>query len=45
VIFIENEGALLRGPWRSFPHGVWNPDSRDFAPYAGVIAKPMEWAR
>jgi hypothetical protein len=42
VIFIENEGALFRGPSRSFPNDVWNPDNREFAPYTGVIPKPME---
>ena len=40
--YIENEGALFRGPSRSFPNDVWNPDNREFAPYAGVIPKPME---
>jgi hypothetical protein len=41
--YIENEGALFRGPSRSFPKEVWNPDTRKFEPYAGVTPKPIEW--
>ena len=43
MIFIENEGALFRGPSRSFPTEVWHPDERRFVPYEGKTPKGIEW--
>jgi hypothetical protein len=40
---IENEGALFRGPSRSFPKEVWGHKTHTWHPYTGVTAKPVEW--
>jgi hypothetical protein len=44
LLFIENEGALFRGPARGVPLEVWNRVERKFVPY--VLAgqpKPVDW--
>lgn len=41
LIFIENEGALFRGPARAWPKEVWT--GSQFAPYTGTVPKPIEW--
>lgn len=41
MVYIENEGALFRGPSRSWPKEVWN--GKEFAPYQGSVPKPIEW--
>jgi hypothetical protein len=43
MIFIESEGALFRGPSRSFPTEVWHAAEGRFVPYAGETPKPAEW--
>lgn len=41
MIYIENEGALFRGPARAWPKEVWNGE--EFTPYKGIVPKDMEW--
>jgi len=41
MIYIENEGALFRGPARAWPREVWN--GSEFAPYKGQVPKDVEW--
>ena len=44
MIYIENEGALFRGPSRGLPVEVWSARERKFVPYAGAgKPKPIEW--
>lgn len=43
LAFIENEGALFRGPIRSMPEEVWSPKRKDWVPYTGQVPKPIEW--
>lgn len=44
MVYIENEGALFRGPARGLPKEIWDADEGKFVPYAdaGKI-KPIEW--
>lgn len=44
MMFIENEGALFRGPARGLPQEVWNAAEGKFVPYklAGQ-PKPIDW--
>jgi len=44
MIFIENEGALFRGPARGVPQEVWSAAERKFVPYklAGQ-PKAIDW--
>ena len=44
AVFIENEGALFRGPARGAPQEVWNAAEGKFVPYrlAGQ-PKPIDW--
>ena len=41
MIYIENEGALFRGPARAWPKEVWN--GSEFVPYKGKMPKDIEW--
>ena len=41
MIFIENEGAIFRGPARAWPKEVW--DGQRFVPYEGAVPKGVEW--
>lgn len=41
MIYIENEGALFRGPARAWPKEVWN--GSEFVPYQGAVPKDIEW--
>lgn len=41
MIYIENEGALFRGPARAWPKEVWN--GREFVPYKGAVPKDIDW--
>jgi len=41
VIFIENEGALFRGPARAWPKEVWN--GSEWVPYSGSVPKDVDW--
>lgn len=41
MIYIENEGALFKGPARAWPKEVWN--GREFVPYEGAVPKGIEW--
>lgn len=41
MIYIENEGALFRGPARAWPQEVWNGSK--FVPYQGAVPKDIEW--
>lgn len=43
MIYIENEGALFRGPARGVPLEVWSPRKDMFVPYEGSKDKPVEW--
>ena len=44
MIYVENEGALFRGPARGLPQEVWSEQERKFIPYklAGQ-PKPVDW--
>lgn len=44
MLYIENEGALFRGPARGVPKEVWDESERKFVPYklAGQ-PKPIDW--
>lgn len=44
MLFIENEGALFRGPARGVPLEVWSRLENKFIPYrfAGQ-PKPIDW--
>ena len=35
MIYIENEGALFRGPARGVPQEVWSPSQGKFVAYTG----------
>lgn len=41
MIYIENEGALFRGPARAWPREVWQ--GGQFVPYTGAVPKGIEW--
>ncbi len=41
MVFIENEGAVFRGPARAWPKEVWTGEK--FEPYKGDVPKPLEW--
>ncbi len=41
MMFIENEGALFRGPARAWPKEVW--DGTAFKEYTGQVPKDIEW--
>lgn len=41
MIYIENEGALFRGPARAWPKEVWT--SAGFKPYKGEVPKDIDW--
>ncbi len=41
MLYIENEGALFRGPARAWPKDVWN--GREFVPYRGETPKSIDW--
>lgn len=42
--FIENDGALFKGPARGVPLEVWNPVKLAFEPYKDAgKPKPVEW--
>ncbi|WP_201833165.1 hypothetical protein [Microvirga zambiensis] len=40
-IFIENEGALFKGPSTAWPREIW--DGTKFTPYTGDVPKGIEW--
>ena len=44
LLYIENEGALFRGPARGVPLEVWSSQERKFTPYklAG-LPKAIDW--
>jgi hypothetical protein len=44
MVFIENDGALFRGPCRGIPQEVWSKAKKGWKPYneAGEI-KPVDW--
>lgn len=41
MIYIENDGALFRGPARAWPKEVWN--GKEFVAYKGTVPKDIEW--
>lgn len=43
MVYIENEGALFRGPARGVPQEVWNAKQAKFVPYKGGADKPVDW--
>jgi len=43
MIYIENEGALFRGPARGVPLEVWSARKNMFVPYEGSKDKPVDW--
>lgn len=46
LIFIENDGALFRGPSRGLPKEVWSKRTQSWKPYTFSEAfKPVEWGQ
>jgi hypothetical protein len=43
MVYIENEGALFRGPARGNPVEVWSPSKGEFVPYMGSKDKGVDW--
>lgn len=44
MVYIENDGALFRGPARGVPQEVWSPSKGAFVPYRDAgKPKPIEW--
>ena len=43
MVYIENEGALFRGPARGVPEEVWSAREGKFVPYKGSKDKPIDW--
>lgn len=43
MLYVENEGALFRGPARGVPLEVWSARENKFVPYQGNRDKPVEW--
>jgi hypothetical protein len=44
MVFIENDGALFRGPGRAVPLEVWAGPERGFVPYSfDGDCKSQEW--
>lgn len=44
MAYIENEGALYRGPSRSLPQEIWSVREGCFVPYAFADQiKPVDW--
>ncbi|ATI15651.1 hypothetical protein [Bordetella phage vB_BbrM_PHB04] len=43
MVYIENEGALFRGPARGVPQEVWSEGQGKFVPYKGSKDKPIDW--
>ena len=43
MIYIENEGALFRGPARGVPLELWDANVREFVPYT-FAAQPKDIA-
>jgi hypothetical protein len=41
MIYIENEGALFRGPARAWPKEVYA--NGKFQPYKGEVPKDIDW--
>ena len=41
MIYIENKGALFRGPARACPGQVWT--GTKFEPYKGQVPKDIGW--
>lgn len=41
MIYIENEGALFRGPARAWPREVWNDGQ--WEAYRGAVPKDIDW--
>lgn len=41
MIYIENDGALFRGPARAWPKEVWN--GKEFVAYKGAVPKDIDW--
>jgi len=41
MIYVENEGALFRGPARAWPREVWS--GTKFEAYMGEVPKGIEW--
>ena len=41
MIYIENDGALFRGPARAWPKEVWLDGA--FKPYSGSVPKDIDW--
>lgn len=43
LIYVENDGAIFRGPSRAWPSEVWSAKSGAFVPYKGDIPKGIAW--
>jgi hypothetical protein len=44
MIYIENEGALFRGPSRSFPKEVWGHKTHTWHPILAPFPSPSSGA-
>lgn len=43
MIYIENDGALFRGPSRSLPKEVWFKTTGAWQAYKRATPTPIEW--
>ncbi len=41
--YIENEGALFRGPSRAWPKEVYSFGKKKWLAYHGAVPKPLTW--
>ena len=41
--YIENEGALFRGPTRAYPEEVYDARTKSWHAYEGAVPKPVDW--
>lgn len=44
VVYIEADGALLRGPSLKWPSEVYSFRQGKWLPYAGKVPKPVDYA-
>ena len=43
LVYVERDGAVLRGPSRPWPEEVWSPARRGWIPYQGPVPKAVDW--
>jgi len=43
TVYIENGGALFRGPGRAWPREIWSPTTNAWEPHGWEVPKRIEW--